>query len=451
MTNFTLNASAIGKNNTPGEGHYHIFLDGVYKDLSGYDTFNLTRLKAGNHTLKVQLFNNNHSAVVPAVFDEISITVLGQAPSLTIVDPLPNAQVDSASVEVTLNVTFFDLNGSAIGKPNKAGEGHWHVYLNGVLAKMGATMKFDLTNLSAAQYNLRVDLRNNDHTELQPPVFDQITIKILPGRPAIAIKAPADGSSWNSTTVPYSLYLENFVFNESAIGKNNTPGEGHYHIFIDGVYARFGATPTGNLTNLTAGTHAVRFQLHENNHSARDPLVWDTVSMHVYPPGVRITSPANGTKLATNSTSVTYAASNFTLNASAIGKAWSPGEGHVHIMVDGVDTGMSASTTITVKDLADGIRKITVELRNNDHTPLQPIVAHSIWVDVDTTPPPPPAPGVKIDSPANGTKLKTNSTTVSFTVSDFTLNGSAMGGANKPGEGHVHVLVDGNVSGMIAT
>lgn len=81
VTNFTLEAPA-GQPNAVGVGHYHVYLDAEtgpnYLVADSTPTVVVmipNATTAGPHTLKVQLFENDHTALVPEVFDVIDITV----------------------------------------------------------------------------------------------------------------------------------------------------------------------------------------------------------------------------------------------------------------------------------------------------------------------------------------------------------------------------------------
>lgn len=79
--NLTLAPDSIGKANVPGEGHWHIFLDGRMVQPVGAESFTLTGLTPGPHTITVALHNNDHSPVSPVVATTVRI-MLTAAPAL---------------------------------------------------------------------------------------------------------------------------------------------------------------------------------------------------------------------------------------------------------------------------------------------------------------------------------------------------------------------------------
>ncbi|MDI6719442.1 MAG: PQQ-binding-like beta-propeller repeat protein, partial [Methanomicrobiales archaeon] len=99
VTNFSL-VDRLGAANVPGEGHLHYYLDaavptnasapaitapGTYVPTvnTSYTWANVT---PGEHNLSVQLVNNDHTPLIPLVYQTVNVTVEGAAPNLT-----PNA------------------------------------------------------------------------------------------------------------------------------------------------------------------------------------------------------------------------------------------------------------------------------------------------------------------------------------------------------------------------
>ena len=75
VTNFNLAPGAIGGANNPGEGHWHILVDGSLIQPVGTESVNLAGLALGQHTIKADLHNNDHSPVTPLVESTIHVTV----------------------------------------------------------------------------------------------------------------------------------------------------------------------------------------------------------------------------------------------------------------------------------------------------------------------------------------------------------------------------------------
>jgi hypothetical protein len=110
---------------------------------------------------------------------------------------------------------------------------------------------------------------------------------------------------------------------------------------------------------------------------------------------VRITSPEDVGIAGPNTVTVAIAVENFRL-VDSLGVPNVPGEGHVHYFLDadaattpGIPaipaTGRyapTANTSYTWTDVPGGFHILSVELVNNDHTPLVPPVTDTITVIV---------------------------------------------------------------------
>ena len=166
-------------------------------------------------------------------------------------------------------------------------------------------------------------------------------------------------------------------------------------------------------------------------------------------PAIKFVSPNNGDALAAGDLTVNVEASNFAVVAKQ-GQANGFGEGHIHYYLDvdapttqgqpAIPTGtatwaQSASTSYTFKNVAAGTHTISIELVNNDHTPLNPPVVQKITVTVDTN------PRLKISQPTNGAIKKTGSITISADVSNFNVVDKS-GQAAVNGQGHLRFFID---------
>ncbi len=127
-------------------------------------------------------------------------------------------------------------------------------------------------------------------------------------------------------------------------------------------------------------------------------------------PTVTITSPANGADIGGGDIPVTIRVQGLSI-VDKQGQANVPGEGHVHYYLDmaqipsdptkpAVPSGANAvwahvaATSYTFTNVPPGMHTVTVQLVNNDHTPLVPLVSASVMVTVtgqSTTTPQPTA------------------------------------------------------------
>jgi outer membrane protein assembly factor BamB len=165
-------------------------------------------------------------------------------------------------------------------------------------------------------------------------------------------------------------------------------------------------------------------------------------------PAVKIVSPTEGSSVAAGDITVTAEATNFNF-VNKLGQANVAGQGHLHFFLD-VDaptaqgqpavTGAGtyaavAASTYTWKNVAAGTHTLSVELVNNNHTPLNPPVVQKVTITVDTN------PRITITSPTNGKIQKAGSVTINVSVSDFDLV-DKLGSTNVAGQGHIHYFLD---------
>ncbi|MCM2464918.1 fasciclin domain-containing protein [Methanoculleus oceani] len=111
---------------------------------------------------------------------------------------------------------------------------------------------------------------------------------------------------------------------------------------------------------------------------------------------VTITSPEEGASIAAGNVTVSVNVTNFTL-VEPTGQANAPGEGHLHYYLDAPvptnasapaipETGgyvVSANTSYTWENVTAGEHNLSVQLVNNDHTPLIPLMFETVNATVD--------------------------------------------------------------------
>lgn len=117
-------------------------------------------------------------------------------------------------------------------------------------------------------------------------------------------------------------------------------------------------------------------------------------------PSVRITSPSNGATIQAGDIRIDTAVENFNI-VDKQGQATVPGEGHVHFYMDvspmpsaAGQPAIPANTstlwahvsddTYTFQNVPPGVHTFAVQLVNNDHTPLAPVVSDTVTVTVTT-------------------------------------------------------------------
>ena len=126
LTNFTL-VEPTGQPNAPGEGHLHYYLDAVVPtnasapaipETGGYvistnTSYTWENVTAGAHNLSVQVVNNDHTPIIPLVFDTVNVTIGGNVtPTPTMnVTPTPTTTGNAtAMVNLTAENIAFDTD-----------------------------------------------------------------------------------------------------------------------------------------------------------------------------------------------------------------------------------------------------------------------------------------------------------------------------------------------------
>jgi hypothetical protein len=387
VENFILNGSAIGGDNMAGEGHWHLFIN---DDLIGpYATqmVTLPDLPAGDHVLKVELRNNDHSMLMGPMdqyMDMIHFTISDIRPEIHIVHPMDGAIIYHDMLHLQVDVMNFTLNGTMIGSDmNMEGEGHYHVYINDNLVGPYNETMVDLTDLPAGDHVLKVVLVNNDHSHVQPMIMDMVHFTISEERPSISIVKPVDGAYFYGGDLEVEVAISGLMMNQSAIGGNNTAGEGHWHLYINGDLIGPYTDTTVMLSDLPVGHHVLKVQLVNNDHTPVMPEAYDIAEFHLLAvPMIMIKSPANGTVIEGTSLDLEVEVTNFMLNSSAVGGTNAPGEGHYHIYINDDLVGPYTDLMVTLDDLPAGDHVLKVELRNNDHSALGVEAMDMIWFTI---------------------------------------------------------------------
>ncbi len=115
LTNFTL-VDPTGQPNAPGEGHLHYYLDApiptnaseiAVPKTGGYAistnlSYTWENVTPSKHNLSVQVVNNDHTPIIPLVFDEVNVTVGGNVTG--------NATGNATVVNLTAENIAFDTD-----------------------------------------------------------------------------------------------------------------------------------------------------------------------------------------------------------------------------------------------------------------------------------------------------------------------------------------------------
>jgi outer membrane protein assembly factor BamB len=246
---------------------------------------------------------------------------------------------------------------------------------------------------------------------LASPFAVMMAFSLGTNAPTVAM-TPLDGATVSSGNITVSAMAFNFNIVDKQ-GQPGSPGEGHLHYFMDvdaPTAPGVPAIPTsGNWTHTTAktytwtnvapGTHTFSVELVNNDHSPLNPPVVAKVTVTVVPPTPKVTIllPQNRSTISPGDVTVSVQVNNLNL-VNKIGQAVASGEGHINYFLDVVApttpgqpavtaAGTYTSTanlTYTWTNVAPGTHTFSVELVNNDNTPLNPPVVVKVVVVIST-------------------------------------------------------------------
>ncbi|OZM56955.1 hypothetical protein CIB95_09295 [Lottiidibacillus patelloidae] len=168
-------------------------------------------------------------------------------------------QGDKVTITWSSNIT---ISAEHYGQDHVEGEGHVQVLVNG---KEVATLKnrdpYIIEGLSPGTHEIKLELRKNN---LEPYGVERLKVIVVKAK---AFKATLDAEivqSGNNVTITLDT---NVKFSAENYGGAHIEGEGHGHIFVDGVKV-FEIITNEPLTieGLTAGKHVIEITLQKNDH-----------------------------------------------------------------------------------------------------------------------------------------------------------------------------------------
>lgn len=209
---FQLDARYAGTPLIPGVGHFHTIIDGHLIDMSpsvrngNRDTISMVGVQPGSHVLTVVPAWNDHSEVMSAAVN-VPFTYAGpflpepagytgtEAATIALVSPAPGSTIRGSSFTLTADIRNFVLCGDCYGKPNVAGEGHWHIFVDlpmGAMDPMSmmphmmtmasdATQTVSLKGLNSGPHTFTAVLVGNDHMPVMPMAMASVTFNVRSG------------------------------------------------------------------------------------------------------------------------------------------------------------------------------------------------------------------------------------------------------------------------------
>ncbi|MDP2314128.1 MAG: hypothetical protein Q8P41_14595 [Pseudomonadota bacterium] len=151
---------------------YNLYVDGVLSGRAEGDSL-LRHMAPGYHFVELRLMERNNELDVR---DHVHLFVTSDRPDVTITTALEEPVV-GPEMDLAITTENFTLDPDLGGTP-LAGHGHWSVMLDGTEVAESGTEATHLTGLESGDHVLRVELRNNDRTPLDPPVYDEVLLTV---------------------------------------------------------------------------------------------------------------------------------------------------------------------------------------------------------------------------------------------------------------------------------
>jgi plastocyanin len=224
----------LGQEAVDGEGHLHFFLDAVPPVMSGVPavsapgtyvaladvTYTWPDVQPGLHIFSVELANNDHTPLAAPVVAAAVIWVpdasMASMPQITSIStqvmeageaappsptgtpggsPSPTTEPMEGAVDIMVSIQSANFEVvDALGAENVPGEGHIHYFLDAVPPTFPSILSVTApgtyvptaetshtwTGVLPGVHLLFVELVNNDHTPLNPPVVAGTLITVMP-------------------------------------------------------------------------------------------------------------------------------------------------------------------------------------------------------------------------------------------------------------------------------
>jgi len=125
--------------------------------------------------------DNNQSVQEPPAVPVV------KAPSFTILSPSAGEVVTAMgdSADITLALSTQNLVIKQPGGDSKAGEGHFHVRVDGGPDIIVTSKNYVLTGIEPGDHYVEVEIRNNDQTSYSPAITKSVSFSVEPSVPSV--------------------------------------------------------------------------------------------------------------------------------------------------------------------------------------------------------------------------------------------------------------------------
>ena len=190
------------------------------------------------------------------------------------------AEVDPIDgINVRITPTGFVFAPEKVNQADVDGEGHAHIYVDGEKVGRAYGEWFHLKGVAPGRHEIRVTLQTNGHSEYvvggQPvQAATTVSVPLMPPAPEEMgqVEAPAEmGLAISLTPDPLgganlTVEPQGFAFAPAKANAPNVAGEGHPHVYVNGVRLGRVYSPYMHLGTLAPGMNEVRVTLNANMH-----------------------------------------------------------------------------------------------------------------------------------------------------------------------------------------
>jgi hypothetical protein len=179
----------------------------------------------------------------------LAISASAQNPTIILVAPTDDEVITGNTMTVDVATENYILSCPLQGKPVFPGVGHWHLHIDGQPTGMPGMLYTGLSDMECATQHLtsmegvapgfhavQVILAADNHTELaNAEAFKQATIYYKPPLPKISVFLPPGLRVKHGDRFTVKLNWENYTTSCDLFGRALIPGEGHWHVYVDGL------------------------------------------------------------------------------------------------------------------------------------------------------------------------------------------------------------------------
>lgn len=195
------------------------------------------------------------------------------------------ARPDAISgLNIRVTTTGFTFTPEAANGEDVPGEGHAHIYVDGVKITRLYGPDYHLTAVEPGDREIRVSLNTNSHADYVrgARVVDAVQTVTVPGGGSGGHAHAADDAVEAHSDMAVSIHVEpdahsaggfnvridtpGFAFAPDSVNGDHVEGEGHAHIYVDGAKIGRVYGPWYFLGGLAPGEHEVRVTLTANTH-----------------------------------------------------------------------------------------------------------------------------------------------------------------------------------------